>query len=247
MDRNSSYFYISGFISLSLFSLFLSLFAYMMFNSTQIENFAIKKDDFISISLNSVTHAVKKSEVKEVETEKIIKEKEIVSEVEIPTEEEVDVSDLFSDVWTKDIKKIKPKPKKENIRNLHKIQKKIETLKTINASNKEKRVNTDALNSKDENLKVSSGKDIDEYLAKINALVYKHFNPPPNSEGNSVKARIDLSAIGKVEDFRILNYSTSESLNRECDRIKTRLMSVVFPINPENKSSITVVILTSKE
>ena len=99
----------------------------------------------------------------------------------------------------------------------------------------------------DKNAKASSGDEVNEYLAKINALVYQYFHPPENSQGHSVKALIEISAIGKVKDFRILNYSSNENLNIECEKIKSRLMSVVFPRNPQSKSSRTIVILTSKE
>ena len=84
-------------------------------------------------------------------------------------------------------------------------------------------------------------------MAIIQALVYKHFFPPQNSQGYSVKAVIVLSAIGKVMDFRILNYSSNNNLNDECDKVKNRLMGVVFPINPQNKSGNYIIILTSKE
>jgi len=48
-------------------------------------------------------------------------------------------------------------------------------------------------------------------------------------------------------DFRILNYSANDALNSEVDKIKNRLKSVVFPINPQNRSFNTKVILKSKE
>lgn len=53
--------------------------------------------------------------------------------------------------------------------------------------------------------------------------------------------------IGKVLDFRVLNYSGNSNLNEECDRMKQRLMSVVFPVNPENKSGTYIIILTSEK
>ncbi|RLA70493.1 MAG: hypothetical protein DRG30_09210, partial [Epsilonproteobacteria bacterium] len=111
----------------------------------------------------------------------------------------------------------------------------------------EKIKNLDQSEVSDENNPASTANEVNEYLAKINALVYQHFNPPQNSQGNSVKAVIELSAIGKVLDFRILSYSSSNSLNQESDKVKESLKRVVFPVNPENKSSRTIVILTSKE
>jgi len=70
---------------------------------------------------------------------------------------------------------------------------------------------------------------------------------PPNSAGNSVKTVIELDPLGHMTDFRILNYSANEALNSEADKIKDRLKNVVFPKNPQNRSSRTIVVLISKE
>ncbi len=94
---------------------------------------------------------------------------------------------------------------------------------------------------------MSTANAVNEYLAKIQALVYENFVPPPNSQGHTVKAVIELSAIGKVMDFRILTYSANSSLNDECDKIRDRLIGVLFPANPQNKSGSYIVMLTSKE
>jgi len=98
-----------------------------------------------------------------------------------------------------------------------------------------------------ESVKTSTATEVNEYLAKIQALVYEHFYPPQNSQGNSVEAIIELSPIGKVYDFRILRYSSNSELNSECDNIKDRLMNIVFPENPDNTSGTYTITLTSKE
>jgi protein TonB len=74
----------------------------------------------------------------------------------------------------------------------------------------------------------SSGSEVNEYLAKIQAIVYQHFNVPPNTQGQSAKAVIELDALGRMTDFRVLSYSSSEALNKEVDKIKERLKNVVF-------------------
>ncbi len=84
-------------------------------------------------------------------------------------------------------------------------------------------------------------------MAKIQALVYDYFAPPPNSQGYSVKAVIRLGALGKVLDFRILNYSANEDLNKESDKMKEKLKGVVFPKNPQNKSNNYIIILKATE
>jgi len=93
----------------------------------------------------------------------------------------------------------------------------------------------------------STAEQVNEYLAKIQAIVYSYFHVPPNTQGSSVKSVIELNAFGKMLDFRVLTYSDNAALNAEADKIKERLQSVIFPKNPQNRSSKTVVILISKE
>ncbi len=208
----------------------------MMLSSSPTKTFALKKDNFISISLETVPVASKQIK-KSVVIEK--KEQEVIEETK-----EVDIGDLFSDVWTKDIT-MKKKEKTDNKR-LELIQKKIKTSKKNtqkSISEVIQNIETDITDTTDK--KSSTGDEVNEYLAKIQAIVYKHFRPPENSQGHTVKAMIELSAIGKVLDFRILTYSSNQALNKECDNIKDRLLGVLFPINPNNKSFNTIVNITS--
>ncbi len=237
MARNNPLFYISGFISLSLFTFFLAIFIFMMIRSSEIESFALSKDNYISISMDiqpKSSSSAKKSVQTPVES--------AVSE----TPQDVDVNDLFSDVWTKKIQKKKVQPK--DSKRIIDIQKKIKTTEANSVESIAQKVNDlDNVKSNQENSPSSTGNEVNEYLAKIQALVYKYFSVPPNSEGYSVMAYIELNSIGKVMDFRILTYSANDALNAEVDKIKDRLKSVVFPINPQNKSFSTKVILKSKE
>ncbi len=158
----------------------------------------------------------------------------------------VDINNLFSDVWTKKISHTKTKPK--NSTHMQEILKKISTAKENNQKqNIEKTDSIEKSNSNEKENAVSSANEVNEYLAKIQALVYKYFIVPPNSQGHSVKALIKLNALGKVLDFRVLTYSDNQALNEEVDKIKDRLVNVVFPINKQNKTTKTIVILTSKE
>lgn len=224
----------------------------MMFSSTNIKAFALKKDNYISISLTPAitqTKSVKKNVPTPTPVKKIKESTPVVDEPVAQTPE-TDIGNLFSDVWTKDVKKInKKKEQKVDNKRYQKIQKRIKTLKASNKSSAAtqaiNKINTKEISQKNSN--ASTANEVNEYLAKIQALVYEYFYPPQNSQGYSVKAVIKLSSIGKVLDFRILNYSANEALNNECDKIKNRLISVVFPVNPENKTGNYIVILTSKE
>jgi len=236
MANNNSYFYLSGLISISLFAFFTSLIIFMMFSSSKIDIYALKKDNYISISLE--LPKLQTSSTKSVTTP--------VEEQSIVEPSDVSIDDLFSDVWTKNIKKKKKIEKKVDNKRLQEIGKKSKKIDKKSVKPIVEKVNSNnAIQKSDDSQKDSTANEVNEYLAKIQALVYENFNPPPNSQGYSVKAVIELSSIGKVMDFRILNYSTSSSLNDECDKIKQRLMGVLFPINPQKKSFTTIVNIRS--
>lgn len=237
-NSNKSYFYISGFISISLFVFFLALIISMLFSKSNIDIYALKKDNYISISLD-----MPKTETS---TAKSITTPAVEDSVIEPND--VNIADLFSDVWTKKIKEPKQVEKKIDNKRLLEIGKRSKKIdkKSVKPIS-EKSTDNSEVKKSDDSQKFSTANVVNEYLAKIQALVYKNFVPPPNSQGHSVKAVIELSAIGKVMDFRILTYSANSSLNDECDKIRDRLIGVLFPANPQNKSGSYIVMLTSKE
>lgn len=209
----------------------------MMFHVTKIKTYGYKKENYISVSVKITQnkHSVKKKNLQSVPKS-------------MPTQipKNVNVQNLFSDVWTKKIdNSIK---KTQNKRRIEQIQKKIKTAKQNDVESISQKLNTVETTSKSlEKEATSAANEVNEYLAKIQDIVYQHFNVPPNSEGNSVKTVIELDPFGKLIDFRILRYSTNEALNKEADRLKERLKNVLFPVNPKNRSSKTIVILISKE
>jgi len=255
MDRDTKLFYMSGFLSLFLFSFFLFSFFYMMMASSKIKSYALKKEEYISVSL--YTPPTPKKEQQSTKSANIVKEvTPVVPKKSVSTNEmkhkDVDVSDLFSNVWTKKVVIDKKEPKKKTLdkRRILEITKETKYIKKQNQNSQKVSKELEKLQITQKNThkkKASTAQEVNEYLAKINALVYRYFNPPQNSQGHSVKAVIELSPIGKVIDFRILSYSANQLLNNECDRLKERLKDVVFPINPQNRSSRTIVILTAKE
>ena len=239
MDNNQSrFFYISGAISFSLFFSVAILFAYMIFANNTNKTFGMKKD-YISISLSGIP--TKKMRVKKRSTP-IVKQEVVSKEIS----KNIDVNDLFSDVWTKKIihKKTKSKNANRFEESLNKKLRKIQQKKELSIKNEK---NTQNNKSDEASQNRSSGSEVNEYLAKIQAIVYQYFSPPQNTQGNSVKCVIELDAFGKMIDFRVLEYSSNNLLNEEVDKVKGRLKGVVFPQNPQHKSSHMVVILISKE
>ncbi|MDD2448306.1 MAG: TonB C-terminal domain-containing protein [Sulfurimonas sp.] len=238
MDSNNTYFYTSGLISISLFSFFFFLIIQTLFSNSKIDAYALKKDNYISISLEmpKVQKSTKATPQKQ---------EEQVTPVE---SKEINIDELFSDVWTKDVKKIKPKEKKVENKRLQEIAKKSKVIdQNITSKSSQKVLANDMVKNSEDSKKDSSADAVNEYFAKIQALVYQNFFPPSNSEGYSVKAVIELNSIGKVMDFRILTYSANGALNEECDKIKDRLLGVLFPMNPQNKSGNYTIVLKAKE
>jgi len=107
MDRSNPYFVLSGLLSLFLFTFFLVVSIEMMLSNTQISTFALNKNNYVSISLESVI----------LPTKKVNKAPVIKKEISQPITEvkEVDINSLFSEVWTNDIKIEKKIEKKANI------------------------------------------------------------------------------------------------------------------------------------
>ncbi|WP_226960569.1 TonB C-terminal domain-containing protein [Sulfurimonas paralvinellae] len=208
----------------------------MMFVVKNQPTYALTKDKFIAVSIVMPKNIAK-----------------FTSSVALPSSssksvsQDIDVNDLFSDVWTQKIKHTQKK-KKVNSKRIADIAKKIKTADKNKINSVSEKIGKLDMQESDKNTQqTSSADEVNEYLAKIQAIVYQHFNVPPNSEGNSVKTVIELDPFGHMTDFRILSYSANEALNAEADRIKERLKSVVFPKNPTGKSSRTIVVLISKE
>ena len=119
MVNKDSYFYISGFISLSLFLFFTIIFFIAIVISKDVKSYALKKDDFVSVSLDmvnvqsaNVKKAIDKPVEKEIEKPIVNQEPQEKTET-IPQKKEIKIDDLFSQIWTKDIKKEDKKVEKE--------------------------------------------------------------------------------------------------------------------------------------
>lgn len=240
MDNSNRDFYLSGLISLALFSLCASLFVAILFQSSKADRFGMKKDNYISISLEA-----SKMQTSTQKKQTIAK---VVSKVTPKVSKDVDINHLFSKVWTKKIalKSDKPKPM-ENKRVLA-LKQEIQTFKVDEAQERGKSNNdVESVKRNQKSKATPTAEQVNEYLAKIQAVVYRYFHVPPNSEGSSVKTVIELNALGRVIDFRVLEYSNNDALNHEVDQMKDRLKNVIFPINPQNRSTRTVVVLISKE
>ena len=243
MDDKRRLFYISGFFSLLLFSLLFSLFLYLLFKPKKVQIYGLTKKNYISISLNQTSTKAKKQLKKAVSRPKVSKQKKQVKKKRDSVDsvdDEIDVDSLFNNIWTKKVDTRLPKRRKLDAKRIAEIEKTLNSPQSLHTASKSKNVRNE---KKKSTQAVSSGEEVNEYSAKIHAIVYDNFFPPKNSEGEQVKAVIELSALGKVLDFRIITYSGNEMLNEEVDRIKERIKNIIFPKNPSNKSARIIVIL----
>jgi len=212
----------------------------LLFSPSKINTFALKKDNYISISISLPQTPSKRH--------KDVKKSVMPTKTQSSVSKNIDINNLFSDVWTKKIAEKKVTPKKKNTKRLLEIQKKIKTTEENRVEPLTQKLNnSETAKSNNKSDASSTAEQVNEYLAKIQAIVYSYFHVPPNTQGSSVKSVIELNAFGKMLDFRVLTYSDNAALNAEADKIKERLKSVIFPKNPQNRSSRTVVILISKE
>ncbi len=248
-------FFLSGLIAISFFLILCFLFAIMLFRVTHVKTYGMEKKHYVSISLEAVplpkqqqkqnSPFGKNPQVKKSPKKSVAKIKKTVRKHVDAVNENVDIDSLFNNVWTKKIDTHVKKKPKIDAKRLAEIQKRVDLLDTAEEKTPHNDLTEAESGSKER--ATSSGEEVNEYSAKIHAIVYNNFFPPPNTEGYKVKAVIELSPLGKVLDFRILNYSASMALNEEVDRIKKRIQNEIFPPNPKNENARIIIILKPEE
>jgi protein TonB len=250
--HNVRYFYISGALSFLLFGIVTLLFITIVFMGNEVKSYALKKEDYIAVSLTLPTQMPSRNRAKPDTrpTPKPVQAKPESSAKPVAPAE-TDISSLFSDVWTQKVDtKKKQLEKKKDTKRLAAIEKRIKTAtksETSSASEKLEKLELAKPTLKLVGSASSSAAEVNEYFAKIQTFVYEHFFPPAGSEGSSAKVRIWLDASGKMDDFRVIAYSGHALFNSEVDRLKQRLQSVDFPGNPESRSIAVDIILIVQE
>jgi protein TonB len=260
MVQNSNddrYFYLSGFIALGLFLAALLLFALVILHKNEIKTFAMQKDNYISVSLNTDVVVPTKNDAKPdpkptPKEEKVSEPEPAVEEMETtPESVNTDVSSLFDDVWTQNADtKVVKKEVKTDAKRLAAIEKRIVTKETKRSNKASEQIKTLELvkpSIEVAGASASTAPEVNEYLAKIHALIKSKFFPPSSSEGESAKVRVGLDANGHITDYRVLVPSGSNIFNEEVERLYSRLKRVDFPFNPDGKSISLVIILTVEE
>lgn len=249
--NDERYFYLGGGIAFAFFAFLVLLIGYTGILPSKIEQFALTKSDYVSVSIDISTPQPESKPIQEAASqpreEKATPTEESTPPVEQPRSVP-EISDLFS--------KVKPQtpPKK-----VDDSAKKLEALNALERQMSARGQTTPQLAVKVKNtalakpsIKIvsnsgSSGPLVNEYHAKIQALIYANYYPPSGSQGQSARVRIYLDAMGKLTGYRVMAYSGNEPFNNEVDWLKERLRSVMFPSNPDGKECVLEIILTAKE
>lgn len=245
MDKNETFFYVSGFFSISFFLMLMTLFFNVLLAQKETKSYGLKKDQFVSISLDMALPTTKMSK-KDMTQPAPPKQEASVSK---PEASKADISSLFSNVSAQKIvyKKEAPTKTVEDTQ-LAQIQKRIQTTQKRESTLSEK------LESLEMTATPSGGKpsassadEVDAYMAEIQAIVYERFFPPPNTEGQVAIVRVWLDASGKLKDWRVISYAGNTFFNQEVDRIKSRIATISFPKNPKGVSMSIDIKLVAKE
>lgn len=250
--NDERYFYISGAISFSVFALLIALFGLTLLQSAQIQNFAMVQSDTISVSLEMDAKAPEETSEPQHETVEptpTTSEPEPVEESSKSSSEPVpEISDLFSSLNVSDNSKKKNEERKRE-----------DSLQNLEKQMLERQKNQQQFSEKVKSIQLvqpsiqmvkaggSTGPVVNEYHARIQALVYTNFHPSSGTQGAVSRVKMIISADGKLLSYKVLSYSSNSSFNSETDWLKDRLKKVLFPTHPEGKEAVLEFILTAKE
>ncbi len=256
VSQRDRLFYVSGAISFGIFFLTLVLFASVLFNYDAVKSFAMSKQEYVAVSL--VTVPLQKQPTKAEKTPEPVKipepPKEPETEEELITSPEAykDASTLFDTVWTQDISQ-KKRPEKKPVvdaKRISAIEKRINTVQKKERSSASEAISSLKLAKPSvsvEGSTSSAGAEVDEYYAKIQAIVYNQFLPPENTQGNTAKVYLRLNGSGRVQDARVLISSGQPLFDQEVAALLQRLRSVTFPASPDGGPIELKIILTAEE
>lgn len=250
VSHDERYFYLSGAISLGLFFSTLILFASVLVNSQSVKSYAMTKANYISVSLTNVPLQKSSRDLTEKPAMTIKEPAAAQKPAEAPKVTE-DVSTLFDDVWTQDVtaKKVTTKTPTDTKR-LGAIEKRIKTSKKGESSSASEKIKSLKLARPSVAVvgsSASTASEVNEYYAKIQAIIYNHFYPPVNSEGSSSKVYLSFDAAGQVVRSRVLVGSGNSLFDSEVDALLQRIGSVAFPKPPKGEAFEVQIILTAEE
>ena len=236
----------SGLITLFIIVSILSLVFTALLKTATPDAFALTKSDVISISLEDKPSSAAKEVPRESSAVEEPKTVETTPPLEDETQEAIpEINDLFSTVKVpKNKEKLSDKSKQlvelnaleEKVLATHRDSKLFDKAKTL-----------DLAKSGVKMVASSSGPAVNEYNAKIQAIVYANFHPASGTEGFAARVRITLSPDGRLVAYRVISYSGNTVFNAEVDWLKERLRQVGLPSHPQGEEAVFEIILTAKE
>lgn len=224
----------------------MTLFFNVLLAQKETKSYGLKKDQFVSVSLEMISPTPSKSHK---DMTQPMPPKQEAKSVSKPEASKADISSLFSNVSAQKIVYKKEAPAKTiDDRQLAQIQKRIQP------TQKRESTLSDKIDSLEKATAPSGGKpsassadEVDAYMAEIQAIVYERFFPPPNTEGQVAIVRIWVDANGKLKDWRVISYAGNTFFNQEVDRIESRITTIAFPKNPKGISMSIDIKLVAKE
>jgi periplasmic protein TonB len=241
-------FYLSGALSFALFFLALSIFGFALHSFENFKSYALTQQEYVAVSLQSMEIRTRPSDyaVQPLESSPAAAAPEVTT-----PDTPQDVSSLFDDVWTADISKKKTEKKPdESLKRIASIEKRIKTSKVSESTAAADKIASLELVKSSvaiEGSSASAAAEVNEYYAKIQAIIYNNFYPPANSQGNSSKVFLRLDGSGRLEDARVLISSGQSYFDSEVTALLRRLQAVSFPRPPEGGPIELKIILTAKE
>lgn len=250
-NSDDRYFLLSGAMSLGIFFGTVILFASVLLHHDSIKSFALNKADYISVS---IAMPLQKKSSKPAEKPALVPQtKPAASEPPAAAVPQVteDVSTLFDNVWTQDVtakKSVKKKP--IDTKRLSAIEKRIKTTKSTKSTEATEKIKSLELARPSVEVvgsSASAAAEVNEYYAKIQAIIYDHFYPPANSEGSSAKVYLSIDAAGRVVSNRILVNSGNAFFDEEVEALMRRIGGIAFPKPPKGEALEIQIILTAEE
>jgi len=212
-----------------------------MFYQQSIPSYGMTKKSYVKVSLSriDIPAKVKKSPLKK---KKVVQKKvQKVQKRSVVDPSDIDIDDLFGSVKTSKV--VTKKKKRIDRKRLAQIAKSIQIPQQNSISSSSIKKDTTTKEAKS----ASSAQQVNQYLAKIHAIVYDHFFPPQNTQGYKAKVLLIVSALGKMIDFKVLEYSGNEALDSEVKEIKSRLKTVLFPTSPTGTTQRITIILKPED
>ena len=195
----------------------------------------------MSLYTEPLTKNVQKKVIKKEKKDEPIKQKN-EDKSTAKSETPASISSLFDTVSTKKPTRSNTEAKKIEIsKEFRQAAQKRTKTKTKKEPQKSAKEIADSLKEKSAKLVISqpdatpASKGLyNEYYAKIQALIYKHWNPSPEVAGSTAKIRLELFKNGSVSDVRVITYSENELFNYELEEFIEHIKGLIFPLTTKD-------------